>query len=169
MYFSFICILLPIIGDQLPDFVIEEAQKLMYHIIWFMIGNAPCLTHLSLVPHICVSESGQHWFRNWLVTNSVPSHYLNQCLDIVNWTSKNTLQGNFKQNANLFIHENASENIVCETAPILSRERWVNRGHETLSPKTSTCHSGKIQIVFDQWTGSLFDRVIAVAPFTNMV
>ena len=21
------------------------------------------LTHLSLVPHICVSESGQHWFR----------------------------------------------------------------------------------------------------------
>ena len=21
------------------------------------------LTHLSLVPHICVSELGQHWFR----------------------------------------------------------------------------------------------------------
>ena len=24
-----------------------------------------------------------------------------------------------------FIHENASENIVCEMAAILSRERWV--------------------------------------------
>ena len=23
----------------------------------------PCLTHLPLVPHICVSESGQRWFR----------------------------------------------------------------------------------------------------------
>ena len=33
---------------------------------------------------------------------------------------------NFNQNTQLFIHENASENIVCEMAAILSRERWVN-------------------------------------------
>ena len=25
------------------------------------------LTHLPLVPHICISELGQHWFRQWLV------------------------------------------------------------------------------------------------------
>ena len=30
------------------------------------------------------------------------------------------------QNTKLFIHENASENIVCEMAAILSRGRWVN-------------------------------------------
>ena len=33
-------------------------------------------THLPLVPHICVSELGQHWFRSWLVAYSAPSHYL---------------------------------------------------------------------------------------------
>ena len=33
---------------------------------------------------------------------------------------------NFNQNTTLFIHENASENIVCEMAAILSRGRWVN-------------------------------------------
>ena len=38
------------------------------------------------VPHICVSELGQHWFRWWLGAYSAPSHYLNQCLNIVNWT-----------------------------------------------------------------------------------
>ena len=32
----------------------------------------------------------------------------------------------FNQNTILFIQENASENIVCEVAAILSRARWVN-------------------------------------------
>ena len=35
-------------------------------------------------------------------------------LIIVNWTLRNILQGNFNQNTKLFIHQNASENIVCE-------------------------------------------------------
>ena len=43
-------------------------------------------THLCLVVHICVSESGQHWFREWLVTYSAPSHYLNRFWAIVYWT-----------------------------------------------------------------------------------
>ena len=42
------------------------------------------------------------------------------------WTIKNKLQWNFDQNTKLFIHENASENIVCEKGAILSRGRWVN-------------------------------------------
>ena len=56
---------------------------------------------------------------------SAPSHYLNQCWIIVNWTRKNKLLWNFNQNAKLSIHENASENIVCKMAPILLRESWV--------------------------------------------
>ena len=44
------------------------------------------LMHLPIVPHICVSKSDQHWFRQWLVAYSAPSHYLNQCWVIVNWT-----------------------------------------------------------------------------------
>ena len=73
------------------------------------------LTHLPLVPHKCVSESGQHWFRWWIVAFSAPSHYLNQCLVFVNWTRiRNTLQWNFNQNLYFFIQENAFENVGCQ-------------------------------------------------------
>ena len=56
---------------------------------------------------------------------SVPSHHLNQCWVFVNWTLRNKLQWNFNQNTKFFIHKNASENIVWETAAIWSRGRWV--------------------------------------------
>ena len=46
-------------------------------------------------------------------------------LVIVNWTLTNKLQWNFNQNTKLFIHENASQNIVCEMTANLSRGRWV--------------------------------------------
>ena len=49
------------------------------------------------MPNICVSGSGQHWFRQWLVTYSAPSHYLNQCWVIINWILRNKLQRNFNQ------------------------------------------------------------------------
>ena len=61
------------------------------------------LTHWGRVTHICV---GNHWVRLWLVTWSAPSHYLNQCWDIVNWTLRNKLQWTLNRNSNLFIQEN---------------------------------------------------------------
>ena len=64
------------------------------------------LIHLPLVPQICVSEWGQHWFGKWLVTYSVPNHYLNQCWIIINSTLRNKLQWNFNQNTQLLIHKN---------------------------------------------------------------
>ena len=96
------------------------------------IGQALCrrmvslghneLTHLSLVPHICV-ESGQHWFYS---AYSVPNHqYLNQRCVIVRRTLKNKLQWNFNQNTKLFIHENASENIAAKWRPFCPGGRWV--------------------------------------------
>ena len=50
------------------------------------------------------------------------SHYLNQCYVIFNGTLKNNLQSNLIQNSNIFIHEIALENIVCEMVAILSKE-----------------------------------------------
>ena len=70
------------------------------------------------VLHICVSGSGQHWFRWWLGAYSATSHYLNQYWVIVNWTFRNKLQCNFNQNTKLFIHENAFEGIDCEMVAI---------------------------------------------------
>ena len=56
-----------------------------------------------------------------------PSHYLNQCWNIVNWTLRNNLQWNFNRNSNIFIQENTLENVVCEMAAILSRAQCVKR------------------------------------------
>ena len=78
---------------------------------WNRLQFVFCFNHLLLVSHICVSESGQHLFGWWLVAYSAPSHCSGQCWVIVNW---NRLQWNFNLNANLFISENASEDIVCE-------------------------------------------------------
>ena len=52
------------------------------------------LTHWNRVTHICVSKHiGHHWFSQWLVACSAPSHYLNKCWGIFNWT----LQTNFSK------------------------------------------------------------------------
>ena len=40
-----------------------------------------------------------HWFRSWLVAWMTPSHYLNQCWSIVNWTLRNKRQWNFNRNS----------------------------------------------------------------------
>ena len=56
---------------------------------------------------------------------NVPSHYLKQCWDIVNWNSRNKLQWNFKRNSNIFIQENPFENIIWKMASILSRTQCV--------------------------------------------
>ena len=60
-----------------------------------------------------------------LVGWSAPSHYLNQCWNIVNWNLTNKLQLNLKRNSYIFIQENAFEN-VCEMAAILSRPKCVS-------------------------------------------
>ena len=75
-------------------------------------GTAGKLTHLPVVPHICVA---------W----SVPSHYLNQCWNTVNWTIGSKLQWNCNRYSYIFIQENAFENVVCEMASILSRSQCV--------------------------------------------
>ena len=104
--------------------------------VWYWQPYLPihtALTHLPLVPHICVSESGQHWFRWWPVVYSAQSHYLNQCCVLVNWTLGNKVQWNLNPNSHIFIQENAFENIVCEMAAILSRRMsksmaFINQG-----------------------------------------
>ena len=52
---------------------------------WNRFQFISCFNHLPLVPHICVSESGQHWFGWWLVAYSAPGLCLGQCWVTVNW------------------------------------------------------------------------------------
>ena len=44
---------------------------------------------------------GHSWFGSLFIACLVTSHYLDQCLLIVNWTAKNKLQQNFNQNTDV--------------------------------------------------------------------
>ena len=76
-----------------------------------------------------------HWFRQWLVAWSAPSHYLNQCSNIVNWTLRNNLQWNLNRISFIFIQENVFENVVCKMAIISSRPQCVNKANTSLNPQ----------------------------------
>ena len=104
--------------DEIVDRRVIFIWSLIHGSSWsglIKVGPGNKLTHFPLVPHIWVSELGQHWFRWRLVAYSVASHYLIQCWVIVNWTLRNKLQWNFNQNAKLFIHE---------IAPKISSVEW---------------------------------------------
>ena len=84
--------------------------------------------HIELNSNQLISPSAAH-MRQWIgsalvqiivVAYSAPSHDLNQCWVIVNWTLRNKPQWNLDQNKKYFIHKDASENIVCDIAAILS-------------------------------------------------
>ena len=83
------------------------------------------LKHPPLVLYICVSESGQHLFKKWLVAYSGPSHYINQCWNVFNWTPRNILLWNFRPNS---FQENPFGHVVWKMAAILSR-------HNLLKPE----------------------------------
>ena len=76
--------------------------------------------------HIYVTSLEHHWFWWWLLAWPVPSHYLNQCWNIVNWTLGNNLQWNLNQNLFIFIQKNAFEYVIWKTAAILSLPQCVN-------------------------------------------
>ena len=80
----------------------------------------PWLTRWGRMMHICVIKLSHHWFRQWLVAWQVPSHYLNQCRNIVNWTLGNKFQWNFHQNMTIFFKENKFENVIWKMSAILS-------------------------------------------------
>ena len=52
---------------------------------WNRFQFVSCFNHFPIVPHICVSESGQHWFGWRLVAYSAPGLCLGQCWVTVNW------------------------------------------------------------------------------------
>ena len=57
----------------------------------------------------------------WLVAWPTPSHYLNQCWNIDNWTTGNKFQWNHNQHLYIIIQENAFENVVRKLTAILSQ------------------------------------------------
>ena len=52
------------------------------------------------------------WGEYHQVAWSAPSHYLNQCLNIINWTLRNIFRWQFDRNSYVLIQENAFENVA---------------------------------------------------------
>ena len=85
------------------------------------------LTHWGQVTHICISKL---WLVQIMACHlaGTPSHYLNQCWYIVNWTLGHKLQWNLNPNLYIFIQEfqNAFENGVWKMVSILSHPQCVD-------------------------------------------
>ena len=64
-----------------------------------------------------------NWFRQRLVAWSVPSHYLDQCWDIIDLTLGTNFGEILTEIKYISIQENAFENVVCEMAGISSRSQ----------------------------------------------
>ena len=104
---------------------------------------------VSLLTHICVTRP--QWVNSLRLSEAymyhqprpslvqAPSHFLNQCCIIVNWTLRNKLQWHFNWNLNILIQENAYEYVVWEMSAILPWHRCVNlyinasSGHKVFS------------------------------------
>ena len=80
----------------------------------------------SLRPNDAYMSVNHHWFRQWLVAWSVPSHHLNPCWNIDNWTFWNKLLWNFNWNSNNFIQGYPFEVAVWKMVAVLSRPQWVS-------------------------------------------
>ena len=95
------------------------------------------LTHWGRVTHICGGNLTIIGSDNGLS----PSHYLNHCWNIVNWTPRNKLHWNFNRNSNIFIQENSLQNVACEMASIcLGLNVLINSTHNGF--KFSVVYSG---------------------------
>ena len=109
------------------SFAVEIWEWINTFILHFtgQVISYPCwdLTHWGQVTHLFVSKLRIIGSDNGL--SQAPSHYLNQCWNIVNWNLRNKLQWKFGQNSNIFIQENALENVVCEMSSILSQPQCV--------------------------------------------
>ena len=101
------------------NFIITWPVVLTQHNLpWCCLSFQNILTHWGRVTHICVSKLSILGSDN--VAWSAPSHYLNQCQNIVNWTPRDKFQWKVNRNPNIFIDENTFENVVCEMLSILS-------------------------------------------------
>ena len=122
-----------------------ESSELMFTCTWFSLAmsshvdnmtygtTCECvLPELKAMPN-SLRPSDAH-IRRWNESSlvqimacacSAPSHYRNQCWNIVNWTLRNKLQWNFNRNSDIFFQDNSLESVVCEMAAILSRPQCV--------------------------------------------
>ena len=97
-------------------------------VAWHLTGTMPWLsqwwiwymTSYGIPGNNDKVGSDTHLLRKWHVAWSAPSHYLNQCWHIVNWSFRNILQWIIIEIHTFFVKENIFKNIVGKMVAILS-------------------------------------------------
>ena len=69
--------------------------------------------------------------------NGLPSHYLNQCRLIMNYTLSKKLQGKFNRNTKVFCLENEFKNVACDISTPLFRSQCVSSSYCHVSTSLS--------------------------------
>ena len=87
------------------------------------------LNRWGRVMHICVSNLTIIGSDNGLSPDRRQALTWTNAEFIVNWTHRNKLQSNLNSNSNIFIQENAFENVICQMVAIFSLPQWVNMKH----------------------------------------
>ena len=95
-------------------------------VYWHLVTRPHCVNSLRPGDAYMISKLTIICSDNGLSPGRGPSHYLNQCWNIVNWSFGNKLQWNLNRNRYIFIHENPFENGVWKMAAILSQPQCVN-------------------------------------------
>ena len=98
----------------------------------------------------------------------MPSHYLNQCWNIVNWTLTYKLQWNIDQNSCIFIQENAFKNAICKMVAVLSWLKCIKNGPWTMLKQDLTIHRASFRLAPSQWETVLQSNAISHWPGENL-
>ena len=111
------------------------------------------LTHWGWVTHICIRWMGHP--RAVDIACLVPSHYLNQCWQIINQTLSSMLQWNFPWNSKVYVQEDAFKNI-CKIVSILSWTQCVKTVLTFLQPSGIQNTVSNCLLVCCQFWNSVF-------------
>ena len=111
---------LPKLGNVNPNLPISG--------LLFFISNDQMLIYWGRVTHVCVSKLTIVGSDNGLLPGRRQAIIWTNAGLFVNSNLRNKLQWNIKQNSDIFIQENAFENVVCEMAAILSQPQCVKVG-----------------------------------------
>ena len=67
-----------------------------------------------------------HWFPLWFASASVLNHYPNQRWLIVDWVLGIKIKLDFRQDMNIFVQQNAFENVECKMSVNLFSPHCIN-------------------------------------------